>query len=585
MATKEIANNDSGALANLLAEGTPLARKGQSESTANLLRASDHVLMAGLSVVQESLALLFAKTAVPVPDTLGDTMKKCKDVISSVGLISYKQERRDAGNFDMDQELICELYDMSGPEFTETKFKLSEAKNLPSFSGLEENIAVSFESFVKAVANHGKAAKLNSAGLASLLLNKIVGSAARILTSSLVLRDIKEEDLDTPRLMTICESLFMSSCSVKQSKLQLTQLKPLADNSIAFTELQANLVRLVQLSVRDIHDKAERDTIFKCRTQDYFNNLIPPRPRAFLTEHNTQRLRSGLENLSLAASVVFLNEKFSSEKTDALISQEVKRQSSSINRVDQGPSGQYLTQEEGEGDGNWGDYEYALMTRSGGRGANRARGRGRDDFGKQGYPKFSANQGAPIIPGNLRGAPTPPDWRGRGRGGVPGGGAPPRGGGAPRQGQPRLNFTPTPSLFGIAPRSCWGCGDPTHRVGQDACYYKASALQQTKCSGCHMGGHLRSECAGPNQRAIQALREHVKTEGAQMWQAGRGRGAAPASPARGRGAAPRGVGRGDGRGRLNPRRQVHKVTDDPKFEDINEDPFEEYLADLENQDF
>ena len=101
-----------------------------------------------------------------------------------------------------------------------------------------------------------------------------------------------------------------------------------------------------------------------------------------------------------------------------------------------------------------------------------------------------------------------------------------------------------------------------------------------------MGGHLRSECAGPNQRAIQALREHAKTEGAQMWQAGRGRGAAPAPPARGgRGAAPRGVGRGDGRGRLNPRRQVHKVTDDPKFEDINKDPFEEYLADLENQDF
>ena len=297
--------------------------------------------------------------------------------------------------------------------------------------------------------------------------------------------------------MTICESLFMSSCSVKQSKLQLTQLKPLADNSIAFTELQANLVRLVQLSVRDIHDKAKRDTIFKCRTQDYFNNLIPPRPRAFLTEHNTQRLRSGLENLSLAASVVFLNEKFSSEKTDALISQEVKRHSSSINRVDQGPSGQYLPQEEGEGDGNWGDYEYALMTRPGGRGANRARGRGRDDFGKQGYPKFSANQGAPIIPGNLRGAPTPPDWRGRGRGGVPGGGAPPRGGGAPRQGQPRLNFTPTPSLFGIAPRSCWSCGDPTHRVGQDACFYKASALQQTKCGDVIWAGTGARNAPGP----------------------------------------------------------------------------------------
>ena len=583
MATKDIANNDSGALAKLLAAGTPLATKGQSESTANMQRASDHVLMAGLNVVQESLKLLFDKAAVPVPEKLGDTLKKCKDVIESVGLINYKQERRDAGNFDMDQELICELYDWSGAEFTETKFRLSETKNLPSFSGTEENIGVSFESFVKAIASHGKAAKLSSAGLASLLLNKIIGSAARILTSSLVLRNIKEEDLDTPRLMTICESLFMSDCSVKHSKLQLTQLKPLAENSTAFTELQANLVRLVQLSVRDIHDKAERDTIFKCRTQDYFNNLIPPRPRAFLTEHNTQRLRSGLENLSLAASVLFLNEKFSSEKTDALISQEVKRQSSSINRVDQDPSGQFPTESDGEGDGNWGEYEYALMTRSGGRGANRGRGRGRDDFGRQGYPKFSANQGAPFIPANLRGAPAPPDWRGRGRGGVAGGGAPPGGRGNPRG---RLSFTPSSSLFGVAPNSCWSCGDPTHRTGQDACYYKASPLQQTKCSSCHIGGHVRSQCAGPNQRAIQALREHVKAEGAQTWQAGRGRGGAPAPPARGaRGAAPRGVGRGDGRGRLNPRRQVHKVTEDPKFEEINEDPFEQYLTDLDNQDF
>ena len=209
MATREIATNDSGALATMLAEGTPLARHGQSESTANLQRASDHVFMAGLNVIQESLGLLFTETKVPVPAKLKDTLKKCKDVVESVSLINYKQEKKDAGNFDMDQQLICELYDWSGVEFVETKFRLSETKNLPTFSGLEENIAVSFESFVKAIANYGKAAKLSSAGLASLLLNKIIGSAARILTSSLILRDIKEEELDTPRLMAICESLFM----------------------------------------------------------------------------------------------------------------------------------------------------------------------------------------------------------------------------------------------------------------------------------------------------------------------------------------------------------------------------------------
>ena len=66
MTTREIATNDSGALATMLAEGTPLARHGQSESTANLQRASDHVFMAGLNVIQESLRFLF---------TMSDTME------------------------------------------------------------------------------------------------------------------------------------------------------------------------------------------------------------------------------------------------------------------------------------------------------------------------------------------------------------------------------------------------------------------------------------------------------------------------------------------------------------------------------
>ena len=233
MASKEVSGADSDTLATFLANDTPLARKGQSEYPANLLRASGHVIMKSLSAVQESLALLSTKTGQELPDRTMETLDRCKLVVDSVGLITYKQERRDAGNFDMSQKLIYELYDLSGAEYNETKLELSDAKNLPAFSGEEDNIAVSFESFVHAFANHGKASKLNSKGLASLLLNKITGSAARILTSSMVLRDLKEEDLDTPSLMTICESLFMASCSVKHSKLQLTQLKPLSENRIA----------------------------------------------------------------------------------------------------------------------------------------------------------------------------------------------------------------------------------------------------------------------------------------------------------------------------------------------------------------
>ena len=197
------------------------------------------------------------------------------------------------------------------------------------------------------------------------------------------------------------------------------------------------------------------------------------------------------------------------------------------------------------------------MTRAGGRGAYRGRGRGRDDFGRQGYPKFSVNQGAPAIPQNLRGAPPPPDWRrGRGRGGAPGGA--PRGRGTQRPtAQPRFNnqnqqgiqkgtfpigagyTTTTCSMLGVAPRSCWSCGDPTHRVGEDACFYKETALQPQSCSACHLGGHLRQHCCGPNQRAIQALREEAKAK------ANAARGGAQPQPRGGRGAAPRGAGRGD----------------------------------------
>ena len=92
-------------------------------------------------------------------------------------------------------------------------------------------------------------------------------------------------------------------------------------------------------------------------------------------------------------------------------------------------------------------------------------------------------------------------------------------------------------MLGVAPRSCWSCGDPTHRVGEDACFYKETALQPQSCSACHMGGHLRQHCCGPNQRAIQALRDEarVKTTAA--------RGGAQPQPRGGRGAAARGAGK------------------------------------------
>ena len=131
-----------------------------------------------------------------------------------------------------------------------------------------------------------------------------------------------------------------------------------------------------------------------------------------------------------------------------------------------------------------------------------------------------------------------------------------------------LTFWPTAQMYNIAPGACFNCGDPSHRLYEDECYYKAAILQGVSCGQCGTGGHKRDQCCGPNQRAIQALREHMKNTA--------GRGQPPG--VRGAGRPGRGA-RGD-RGR----RQVQKVAY-TQFEEIEEDPFDDYLSGLENQDF
>ena len=58
-----------------------------------------------------------------------------------------------------------------------------------------------------------------------------------------------------------------------------------------------------------------------------------------------------------------------------------------------------------------------------------------------------------------------------------------------------------------------------------------------------------------------------------------GRGQVPGPRGGGRGVA-RGGGRGDGRGRGAQHRQVQQVTDEKQFEELGEDPLDEYLSDL-----
>ena len=131
MASKQEAEANSEELATFLASDESLAKNGHSESAANLSQATTHVIMRSLVALQEGLTALSEVAGHDLPATIDTNIGRCKQVLKSVNLIAYKQEKRDAGDFDTSQELICELYDFTAVDCTENKFKLSEAKNLP----------------------------------------------------------------------------------------------------------------------------------------------------------------------------------------------------------------------------------------------------------------------------------------------------------------------------------------------------------------------------------------------------------------------------------------------------------------------
>ena len=250
-----------------------------------------------------------------------------------------------------------------------------------------------------------------------------------------------------------------------------------------------------------------------------------------------------------------------------------------------------------------GEEQYALMARSGGRGfQNRGRGRGdfNRDFGRQGYPKFSNNQGAPVIPQNLRGAPPPPDWRrGRGRA-APAGAARGRGTARPSgtarpnnqdyAGTPKINFgqrcgvefRPNAEMFNEAEEDCkllvYGvnknmangdiqaefevCGQvvDVYNTGKRLAFVTFDRKEDASAASAKLDGYTLNG-------------QQINVTG--FWPLGDGGG--------GRGGTGAG-GRRNGRGREAFRRQVQQVTDKNQLEELDEDPFDEYLSGLEIQD-
>ena len=71
-------------------------------------------------------------------------------------------------------------------------------------------------------------------------------------------------------------------------------------------ELEASVVRLARLSCRDVLDQHEREILFKTRSLEQFLSCLQSTDKSLIDGQNTQRLSSGLDFLTLHASVQFL---------------------------------------------------------------------------------------------------------------------------------------------------------------------------------------------------------------------------------------------------------------------------------------
>ena len=530
-------------LAQILEAGNSLQAQSELSSLPNLVRTGLHSVLELVKTQNEQIAIHCVNQDRHLDESLEQKIRSTEKAVKEIGFECHQQNLRDKGMNLLNKQLISEFYDFENELNNQDTAKETEIRSIPSFNGEQSNTDVLMEQMFVQINQVGLQMKLSERGLKSVLFKKLSGTALQVIQAQMVLLNLNMTDISFTHLVSLCENAYMKNSSVRAAKLALHNLPRLSASSKKFMERQAEIVRLAQLSVKDITDDNEKKILFISTCMQYFFASLQPTDKAILDSHNTQRLSQGLDTLSIQACVQVLENHYRDKQGD---STQAASYLSSINRV-------YNEEENTEQSSNetfnddheqfgWEYEDQNVYWVQRGRSAGRQRSRGRPFFQSRGRSSGQPMRGPPGQ-SRLQEAPRPPHnaqpfrrgnrgtinnfQRGfqprqsfqRGSGNQNAGNQYTRGY-APRQGlrggrtdrKPRANDDGSIwERLNIAKPSCWQCGDPRHSINSDLCIYKQTPLFKSACGKCKAagggGGHGYQICRGPLQVAITALRQ------------------------------------------------------------------------------
>ena len=504
-------------LAAILKQGESLPDHAESQSLATLVRTGFHTVIDIMKKQQEEFSTNCINPNREISQDFKDELEASEIALNEIVLACHNQSLQDQGVDVLDKALISSFYDYTDDDYTERVVKESDIRSIPIFYGDKPSPDIYMEQLLLQINQAGLQLKLNEAGLISVLFKRLGGKALQVIQSQMQLLNLSMDTIKFTQLVSLCENCYMKKSTPKSAKLALHQMPKLPSNNKNFMELEASIVRLARLSCRDVIDEKERDILFKSRSLEQFLACLQPGDKILLDKQNTARLSSGLDFLTLHASVQFLENHYRDNDTGKTPLFEYE--DSSVNRI-----GMDQTQDEFqyEDDGQnvfW---------------VNRGRPmRGR--YMSRGFPprqSFRGGQRPPLRPPISQNRfaynryPSAPEL-----------GAKPKNfnynprqqahdGPVPQSAQrgrrqpdkfDKMDKFPTSVKYShdklnIADKSCFLCGVPGHKWTDLSCVYNGTPLMDTPCRKCHHGGHLTKLCIGPIQAAVSAYKKQKEAD-------------------------------------------------------------------------
>ena len=487
-------------LATILKNGQSLPDNAESQSLTTLVQTGFHTILNLVKEQNDEIRGKCLNADAVFSRQFDDNLTQSENAIKEVVLACHTQSLADAGNDVLDKPLISSFYNYADGQYDQAVVKESDIRSIPLFLGDKTPSDVLMEQLLLQLNQVGLQLKLNEQGLKSVLFKRLGGKALQVIQSTMELMNLAMDTISFTQLVSLCESSYMKNSNPRAAKLALHQMTKLPVGSRSFMELEASVVRLARLSCRDILDQHEREILFKTRSLEQFLSCLQSTDKSLIDRQNTQRLSSGLDFLTLHASVQFLENHYRDNQVGGIPALQydstVHKASNDAPEVDGTYPCAYWVGQRGR---------YPQRGTPGGRGGQ-FRGGGRQSFPQR--------QKAPPPPYRGGGFPkrgqSRPQNQSYQRNGPPGnvtGGHRQRADGARGQSGEKQKIQFSHEKLNIADRSCFLCGVPGHRWTDSSCCYHGTPLVDSPCRKCGQAGHLTKLCIGPIQAAVIALKK------------------------------------------------------------------------------